>query len=265
MERRRGRERGLLVVLAVVQLVYLGVAGRQLLAHGWPVVGEGRVNPYLAHFAVQVVTFPLAILGVPVLFTLAVSRRRLTARSLDLLVEGWRNMLLLTPAVALGFKLFFEGSVGQVTFRSDRPLFVLVGQGLLYLLVADLWFYLTHRALHSRALYRFHVDHHLHQAPTEALAFFAVSPFEVVLSGLLLVFVPALIVPVHAAALGAANLVILAAGLYIHESTLVATTPLPGFNGPAEHQRHHQHGRRNQNYGLVLTAFDRLFGTRRVD
>jgi sterol desaturase/sphingolipid hydroxylase (fatty acid hydroxylase superfamily) len=33
------------------------------------------------------------------------------------------------------------------------------------------------------------------------------------------------------------------------------------MNGPSQHQMHHGRGRKNVNYSLVFTFFDRLFGT----
>jgi sterol desaturase/sphingolipid hydroxylase (fatty acid hydroxylase superfamily) len=249
-----------LIVLTVVQAAYLVVSALYLAAHGWPAIGEGKVNPYVAHFAIQVISFPTVVLAIPLMFTTFVLRRRITSKSRAELVEVWRNVLIMIPVSALAWKGLLEGTIGRVTFRSEEPIWLLVGEGLLYLVLADFWFYVSHRALHSRLLYRFHVDHHVHRAPTEALAFFALSPTEAFVSGFLTVFLPTLVVPLHVIALGVANFVILLFGLYIHESALVSALPF-GVNGPAVHQHHHRHGRRNKNFSLLFTVFDHLFKT----
>jgi sterol desaturase/sphingolipid hydroxylase (fatty acid hydroxylase superfamily) len=128
-------------------------------------------------------------------------------------------------------------------------------------LLADLWFYLSHRALHTRLLYRFHKAHHAHLAPTEASTFLALSPVEAYFSGALTVGIPMTLIPVHAPVAVACAAIILFFGFYIHAGALSGTPWLPLVNGPAHHQVHHGRGLKNANYSLLFTVFDRVFRT----
>lgn len=250
-----------LITLGVVQAVYLIVSALYIHHNGFPVLGEGRTNPYLAYLAINTITIPLATLLLPILFTLAVSRRPITARTRRMLREVWLNSLVFVPAAALIFKGFIEGRVGQLVLHSDRPLWLLLIEGLVVLLLADLWFYATHRALHSRLLYRFHKAHHAHLVPTEAAAFMALSPVEAYLSGLFMISFPMVVLPVDARVMIGCAGIILFFGFYIHEGALLGAPALPLVNGPAEHQLHHGRGRKNANYALIFPFIDRIFGT----
>ena len=248
-------------ILGAVQAAYLIFTVVYLSRNGFPVLGEGRTHPYLAYLALNCLTFPLATLPMPVVFTAVVSRQPITARTGRLLREVWQNSLVAIPAVALLFKGFAEGHIGRVIPRVDRPLWFLVLEGVLFLVLADLWFYVSHRALHSRLLYRFHKAHHAHRAPTEAAAFLALSPAEAGFSGLVTLSLPMLVVPVHAHVAIACAVIILFCGFYIHDGALAHARMLSFVNGPAHHQMHHARARTNANYGLIFTFFDRLFGT----
>jgi sterol desaturase/sphingolipid hydroxylase (fatty acid hydroxylase superfamily) len=248
-------------VIFAAEILVCALATGYLAVHGWPKLGEGRVYPYWRYLVLNAATYPVAQLVVPLVFTKLVSRRPITRQSLALLRDGGVNMLLTLPAVALGFKAFLEGWVGHVTYRVDRPLWVLFGEGLLFLLLADFWFYVSHRASHTRLLYRFHVSHHTHKTPTEASAFFALSLVEVSVSGLGMVFFPLFFLHIHVVAWLVGTGVILLFGLFIHDSTLVSSALLPILNGPTEHQLHHRRGRKNANYSVMFTHLDKLFGT----
>ena len=250
-----------MVLLGVVQTAYLIFAVAYIFDHGLPVFREGSVNPYLSYLALNVLTFPLATVAMPLVFTVVVSRQQVTARTGALLREVWLNSLVLIPAVALVFKGFAEGRIGQVIQRPDRPLWFLFLEGAAFLLLSDLWFYVSHRALHSRLLYRFHKAHHAHRDPTEAAVFFALSPMEAYFSGLLTLIVPMLFIPVHAPVAIACAGIILLSGFYIHDGALAQAPGLPLINGPAHHQMHHGRGRENANYALMFTFLDRILGT----
>lgn len=250
-----------LITLGVLQAVYLIVSAVYIHQNGFPVLGEGRTNPYLGYLAINTISMPLVTLLLPVLFTLAVSRRTPTARAGRMLHQVWLNSLVFVPAAALFFKGFIEGRVGQLVLQSDRPLWRLLIEGLVVLLLADLWFYATHRALHSRFLYRFHKAHHAHLAPTEATAFLALSPVEAHLSGLFMISFPMVVFPVDARVMIGCAGIILFFGFYNHEGALLGAPALPLVNGPAEHQLHHSRGRKNANYALIFPFIDRIFGS----
>jgi sterol desaturase/sphingolipid hydroxylase (fatty acid hydroxylase superfamily) len=256
-----GRRKPSVWVLAAVQIAYVGFAVVHVARDGVPSLGDGAVHPYAAYLALNVFSLPLATLLLPLLFTALVSPRRITARTGDLLLQVWRSSLALVPLAALLFKAFAEGWMGHLVLRRDRPLWFLALEGAGFLLLSDLWFYLSHRALHTRLLYRFHKEHHAHPAPTEASAFLALSPGEAYFSGALTVSLPIMLVPIHAQVAGACAAIILFFGFYIHAGALAGATWLPLVNGPAHHQMHHRHGLKNANYSLLFTVFDRLFGT----
>lgn len=249
-------------ILGVAQAAYLVFTIVHVWRHGFPIFGEGSTNPYLAYLALNTLSLPLATLPLPLLFTVVASRQQhITARAGRMLREVWLNSLLLVPGAALLFKGVVEGRIGHVIQRLDQPLWFLLLEGLVFLVLADLWFYVSHRALHSRLLYRFHKAHHAHRTPTEAAAFLALSPVEAYVSGLGTIAFPLFLVPVHAPVVIGCAVIILLCGFYIHEGALLRTPGLPLINGPAQHQLHHGRGRVNANYALLFTILDRMFGT----
>ncbi len=258
MGKRRGAS---VVVLGVAQAAYSIFAVVYVATKGWPVFGEGRTNPYLSYVALNVFTMPLATLALPLVFTLAMSRQPITARTAKLLKAVWLNSLVMIPAAALVYKGLTEGWIGHFSARVDRPVWFLVLEGAAFLMLADFSFYVTHRALHSRLLYRFHKAHHQHRTPTEAATFMALSPAEAHLSGILMITFPMFLIPVHAHVLIVCLGIIVFSGFYVHDGALVRALRVPFINGPAEHQMHHARGRENANYALIFTFLDRLFGT----
>lgn len=249
-----------MLVAVVVQAGVWAWAAGYLASHGWPTFGAGLVNPYASHLALHAFTFPVVTMGTPLLFSLLTGQGP-TRRTLLGLFDAFPNVLLALPAAALGFKALLEGWIGDVGFAWDRPVSVIVGEGVLYLILADLSFYVSHRALHLRPLYRFHVTHHTHKAPTEAIAFFALSATEAYASGLFTLFFPLLWIRIHVLAWIVGALAILLCGCFIHDRGSLARSPPLLLNGPAEHQIHHRRGRKNVNFGLIFTTWDRLLGT----
>lgn len=249
----------MLVALAVHGVLWIWAAS-YLSVHGWPTFGEGIVNPYASHLAFHSITYPAATMVTPLLFSL-LTGGGVTRKTLLGLFDAFPNIILSLPVVALGFKAFLEGWVGDVVFTSDPSNGTLVGQVVLYLVLADLAFYSSHRALHLRPLYRFHSTHHTHKAPTEAIAFFALSATEAYASGLVTFFFPALFMQIHVLAWVVGASLILFFGCFIHDRGSLARSPRTIFNGPVAHQIHHRRGRKNANFGLVFTTWDRVFGT----
>lgn len=248
-----------LLALAAQAVVWAWAAW-YLATHGWPTFAAGAVNPYASHLAFHAVTFPIAALVTPVVFSL-LTGKGVSRRTLLGMIDALPNVLLSLPVAALGFKAFLEGWIGRVEFGWDPPLWALVGEYALYLILADLAFYVSHRALHLRPLYRFHVTHHTHKAPTEAIAFFALSVTEAYASGLFTLFLPVFFLRIHVGVwiVGAAT--ILFFGCFIHDRGSLARSPRHVFNGPADHQIHHRRGRKNVNFGLIFKTWDLVFGT----
>src|ERR1700679_4171096 len=88
-------------VLGTAQAGYLAFAALYVHRHGLPVPGEGATYPYLAYLALNVFTFPLATLPLPVLFTAVAARQAPTARTGRMLREVWTSTLTTLPLVAL--------------------------------------------------------------------------------------------------------------------------------------------------------------------
>lgn len=250
--------RGVLIALAVQVAAWIWAAA-YLSVYGWPSFGVGVVNPYLSHLALHSLTFPLFALATPLLFSLLT--RSVSRKTLLGLLDAVPNVVLSLPVAALGFKAFLEGWLGDVVFTWDQPLWHYIFQGALYLVLADLAFYISHRALHLRPLYRFHVTHHTHKAPTEAIAFFALSPTEAYASGLFTLFAPVFFMQIHVVVWIAGAALILLCGCFIHDRGSLARSPRLLLNGPAEHQIHHRRGRNNVNFGLIFKTWDHLLGT----
>ncbi len=128
-----------------------------------------------------------------------------------------------------------------------------------YVLLWDLVFYVTHRALHWTTIYRnSHFRHHSCRPPV-AWSGIAVDPFETILSGILPYVVPLFMMPFHIWTVYALNM-----GLLIWATLLHSTLKWNGnwlFFGPKDHNVHHSFGLKNCNFAAVFTLWDRLMGT----
>jgi len=90
------------------------------------------------------------------------------------------NLFLIFAAVAIGFN-----AIGYMfTFSLGIPVWVIIVQTLVIVLVDDLWFYASHRWLHeNKYLFRkIHSIHHRVRSPL-ALDYFYVHPFEWMIAG----------------------------------------------------------------------------------
>ncbi len=134
----------------------------------------------------------------------------------------------------------------------------------LLIVIQDTYFYWTHRALHTRALFRpVHLVHHLSTNPTPWAAY-AFAPGEALVQA---AYVPlvALILPFHQAAL----FVFLAfmilrnvlghLGIELFPRGFVESRLWRWSTTTTHHAMHHRH--MNANYGLYFTFWDRLMGT----
>jgi Delta7-sterol 5-desaturase len=132
----------------------------------------------------------------------------------------------------------------------------------------DLYFYATHRLLHTRWLFRHvHGVHHRSRQPSPWAAY-AFHPVEALING---AFTPLalLVVPVHGGVLMAFALHQIIRNTLGHS----ALEAMPAgftrhwlgrwFTTTTHHHLHHETGRGN--YGLWFTWWDRCFGTERID
>ncbi len=134
----------------------------------------------------------------------------------------------------------------------------------LALLIHDLYFYLIHRLMHQRGLYRrVHRVHHLSTNPSP-LAAFAFHPLEALLE-VSAVVVVTLLLPIHPYALALWGLSIITfnvlghLGFEVYPAWVTRSRWLWWLNTPTGHNLHHSHF--TGHYGLYTLIWDRLFGT----
>ena len=136
------------------------------------------------------------------------------------------------------------------------------------MLIAEFGFYWTHRAFHTRLLYRhFHVLHHRIESPTSAYDALYQDPVEFE-TNLICTYLPLYIVPIH---IGAVAIYLFSSGFIafvLNHSGREASVTLPApfrEKGIMEvwstelHDKHHFF--RRGNYGAQSWLFDELFGT----
>ena len=138
----------------------------------------------------------------------------------------------------------------------------------LLVVLQDTYFYWTHRAMHSRWLYRtVHRVHHVSTNPSPWTAY-AFAPLEAIVHA---VFVPLvwLFLPLHEAAVFVFLLFMVVRNVLGHLS--IELYP-PGFTRSrswgwhtttTHHAMHHKHF--TANYGLYFTFWDRVMGTTHAD
>lgn len=134
------------------------------------------------------------------------------------------------------------------------------------LLVAhDAWFYWTHRAMHSRLLFkRFHRLHHRSITPTPFTAY-AFDWTEAAVQALFVVIWISIIPTPWIAVFTFLGIMIVRnvwghCGTELHPSGMADHWFWGNFNTTTHHDLHHN-GSFNHNYGLYFTWWDRLMGT----
>lgn len=137
------------------------------------------------------------------------------------------------------------------------------------LLAHDTWFYWTHRAMHTKPLYRsFHRFHHLTITPTAWTAY----SFAIPEAAMMMLFMPvwfALVptpVPVVFTFLGVMILrnAMGHAGLELHPRGWASYPLLKWISTTTHHDMHHGTSY-NHNYGFYFTWWDKLMGTEHPD
>ena len=136
----------------------------------------------------------------------------------------------------------------------------------LYLAVQDTWFYWSHRAMHTKRLFRLaHAVHHESRPPTAWTAM-SFHPIESV-SGSIVLPILVFVVPIHIAMIGVVLTIATVMGVTNHMGWEVfpralVHSPLGKWLITASHhERHHEEYRCN--YGLYFRFWDRVCGTDR--
>ncbi|MDB4929541.1 MAG: sterol desaturase [Myxococcaceae bacterium] len=211
--------------------------------------------PSLLHlFALTAAAFVgghVVILGAGAALGLVRPRARPGARDLRYAAEFvGAEALMLAAALRLGV-------VRLDDFSAPRTLATLAAGFVWW----EAWFYLGHRALHTRWLYAIHRPHHASPGVHPSLCFSALE--TVALSAGF--YVPLALASRLFHAVSAATLALVFAGAYalnvashLDARPVAARWRLP--LGPARRHAEHHAGRRG-NYGLNTPWLDRLFGT----
>ncbi|MEL6737314.1 MAG: sterol desaturase family protein [Pseudomonadota bacterium] len=146
------------------------------------------------------------------------------------------------------------------------PLWYLPLSVLLYLFVQDSWFYWSHRAMHTKRLFRLaHAVHHASRPPTAWTAM-SFHPIEAV-SGAIVLPILVFILPIHIAMIGVVLTIATVMGVTNHMGweifprTLVHSPLGKWLITASHHERHHEEYRCN--YGLYFRFWDRVCGTDR--
>lgn len=131
----------------------------------------------------------------------------------------------------------------------------------------EVWFYVTHRLLHTRALYRLHAQHHVAQVtdPLTSLSFSMVERLVLMGGGFGLVILAMQVMPVTLVGIMAYVLTNYALNVFGHGNTewlperFVRSWAGRLFFTPTFHALHH--ARYQGHYGLFTPVLDRWLGT----
>jgi sterol desaturase/sphingolipid hydroxylase (fatty acid hydroxylase superfamily) len=180
-----------------------------------------------------------------------------------------RSLATLALVTVLGAATTVLVLAGVLDVATERPAgLAFAGEVLAYVLLFDAYFYVLHRVLHTRALYRsIHAVHHRSTAPT-VLTAFAFHPVEALL---IIAFMPAAmsLIPIHLVSLVvvstflSGSIVLAHCGHDVFPEWWQRIPVLNWYVTPRIHEAHHR--RRDCNYSATLSIFDRAFGTLRLD
>ncbi|HYH95226.1 sterol desaturase family protein [Hyalangium sp.] len=131
----------------------------------------------------------------------------------------------------------------------------------------EVWFYVTHRLLHTRRLYRFHSQHHVAQVtePLTSLSFSLVERLVLMGGGMGMVVLAMQVMPVTQAGVMGYILTNYFLNVVGHSNTewlprrFVSSWVGRVFFTPTFHALHH--ARYQGHYGLFTVVLDRWFGT----
>lgn len=168
-----------------------------------------------------------------------------------------------SPFMAVSYKTFLEGAMGQVYHGPAPSMLVTLLQVVAFNVLADMWFYFVHRAFHTiHWLYK--NSHYLHHSahPVNSFMGNGGDVLELITQGELQIFVPPLFLPIHAQAFILNAVFMQCYVLILHSGCRVRFPMLYKWVvDPYEHNIHHYYGFKNYNFGLYFTFWDKLLGT----
>ena len=159
---------------------------------------------------------------------------------------------------------------GIIQFEiNEFPLWLALVQAAVMILVHDAYFYWSHRAMHSKRLFRAtHLHHHKSRIPTPFTAY-SFSIWEAIIEA---AYVPLFLLATSLMGISYTGLAILFfiwvqisrnvmqhAGVEIHPAGWVDTKWLDWISTTTHHDLHHSGG--NHNFGFYFTWWDRWMGT----
>ena len=160
--------------------------------------------------------------------------------------------------------------LGIIRFKLDAfPLWLALFQAAVMILVHDAYFYWSHRAMHSKRLFRaVHLHHHKSRVPTPFTAY-SFSIWEAIIEA---AFVPLFLLVTSLMGFAYAGLALLIfiwvqiarnvmqhAGVEIHPAGWVDSRWTDWISTTTHHDLHHSGG--NHNFGFYFTWWDRWMGT----
>lgn len=194
------------------------------------------------------------------------ARRRIYRRPLapgQLRSEAWAavRVVLFDAVLVAAFRVVYQSRLAPFSVGATVATFAFLFVGF------EVWFYATHRLLHTRALYRFHAQHHVAQVtnPLTSLSFSLVERMVLLGGNFGLVILALEVIPVTQAGVAlyiVSNYVLNVVG---HGNTewlperFVSTWLGRQVLTPTFHAMHH--ARYQGHYGLYTTVLDRWFGT----
>ena len=129
----------------------------------------------------------------------------------------------------------------------------------LSLFIHDLFFYLSHRFLHTAFMHKYIHEHHHQSHTVNAWATFSFHPIEGCIQISIVCWLP-LLLPIHPVIHGIFTVFMLFMSVYGHSGYELRAKKAPifnAFNTSFHHAQHHQYG--NYNFGIYLNFWDRLF------
>ena len=160
--------------------------------------------------------------------------------------------------------------LGIIRFTlQEFPLWLALFQAAIMILVHDAYFYWSHRAMHSKRLFRAtHLHHHKSRVPTPFTAY-SFSIWEAIIEA---AYVPLFLLVTSLMGFAYTGLALLLfiwiqisrnvmqhAGVEIHPAGWVDTKWLDWISTTTHHDLHHSGG--NHNFGFYFTWWDRWMGT----
>ena len=139
-----------------------------------------------------------------------------------------------------------------------------------HFMISDFAFYWCHRISHCKFLYIIHAPHHTHKTTPgakmqmNALSGTCTNFMDMMITGHLPVFIPCFVTNMPTSWMVAYVLFInfwVCAGHCVGSRTAYFPSMHNLLVTPAVHAGHHIKGMNNQNYGILLTLWDRIMGT----